>query len=112
MGILDFLQRCRNRAAVGTESPSPFLLLAFELTGARGKYGAPYKGCHRACSDRIIRYYLFAPGYRTTGGGRPDRDHPVTRRRIAMPVPPSFPSCTLSKGVVVLALGWAATTPP
>lgn len=31
--------------------------------------------------DRIIRY-LLAPASWTTGGGCPDRDHPVTRQRM------------------------------
>lgn len=52
--------------------------------------GDPYKGCHRGRPDRIIRYYLLAPGSWTTGGGCClDRDRPVTKR----PAPASSFSC-------------------
>lgn len=42
--------------------------------------GDPYKGCHCGRPDRIIRYYLLAPGSWTTGGGCLDRDCLVTKQ--------------------------------
>lgn len=45
---------------------------------------SPYKGCHRGCRYRIIRYYLLASGSRTTGGGRTDRDRSACRRRTLL----------------------------